>query len=118
MNDLEVRRSGRSPRLRLGGGRRPRLGLARVRLEARAMARLGDHPGIVTVHDIGEDEGRPYVVSEHMAGGTLAERLPGAAPIAADRAGSLATLRDVADALGGAAVPSPAGATSPQRGEG
>jgi AbrB family looped-hinge helix DNA binding protein len=37
--------------------------LARITLEARSMARLGDHPGIVTVHDIGEDEGCPYIVS-------------------------------------------------------
>ncbi|NIU39834.1 hypothetical protein GWN65_07675, partial [Candidatus Bathyarchaeota archaeon] len=28
-------------------------GLARVRREAQAMGRLGDHPNVVTVHDIG-----------------------------------------------------------------
>jgi len=49
--------------------------LARIRLEARAMARLGDHPRIVTVHDIGEDDGRPYIVSQHMAGGTVEQLL-------------------------------------------
>jgi RNA polymerase subunit RPABC4/transcription elongation factor Spt4 len=31
----------------------------RVRAEARAMARLGDHPAIVTVHDIGDEAGSP-----------------------------------------------------------
>ena len=38
------------------------------------MARLGSHPHIVTIHDVGEDAGRPYIVSEYMAGGAL-ERL-------------------------------------------
>jgi hypothetical protein len=34
------------------------LELARVRREAEAMGRLGDHPNIVTVHDVDEREGR------------------------------------------------------------
>src|SRR3990172_2097993 len=46
-------------------------GLSRVRHEAQAMGRLGDHPNIVTVHDIGDDEGQPYIVSQYMAGGDL-----------------------------------------------
>src|SRR3990170_4959228 len=46
-------------------------GLARIRREAQAMGRLGDHPHIVTVFDIGEEEGQPYIVSQHMAGGDL-----------------------------------------------
>ncbi len=46
-------------------------GLARVRREAQAMGRLGDHPHVVTVHDIGEEEGQPYIVSQYMAGGDL-----------------------------------------------
>jgi class 3 adenylate cyclase/tetratricopeptide (TPR) repeat protein len=52
---------------------------ARVRAEARAMARLGDHPSIVTVHDIGDEAGEPYIVSQYMAGGAL-ERLLDQAP--------------------------------------
>jgi class 3 adenylate cyclase len=47
-------------------------GLARVQREAQAMGRLGDHPNIVTIHDIGDDEGQPYIVSQFMAGGDLA----------------------------------------------
>ncbi len=47
----------------------------RVEREARAMGRLGDHPNIVTVHDIGDEDGRPYIVSQFMAGGSVAELL-------------------------------------------
>ena len=47
----------------------------RVRAEARAMARLGDHPAIVTVHDIGDEAGEPYIVSQYMAGGALQDLL-------------------------------------------
>src|SRR3989337_1695073 len=46
-------------------------GLARVRREAQAMGRLGDHPHIVTVFDVGDEVGQPYIVSQHMAGGDL-----------------------------------------------
>jgi len=51
-------------------------GLTRVRHEAQAMGRLGDHPHIVTVFDIGEEDGpdgqaQPYIVSQFMAGGDL-----------------------------------------------
>jgi class 3 adenylate cyclase len=35
------------------------------------MARLGDHPHVVTVHDIGEEDGEPYIVSQLMAGGDV-----------------------------------------------
>ena len=38
--------------------------------EAQAMARLGDHPNIVSVFDIGEEDGDPYIVSQYMAGGS------------------------------------------------
>ncbi|HEX8066026.1 MAG TPA: protein kinase [Thermoleophilaceae bacterium] len=50
---------------------------ARLRLEreAQAMARLGDHPNVVPVFDIGEERGEPYIVSQYMAGGSLDVRL-------------------------------------------
>ena len=48
-------------------------GLVRVRREAQAMGRLGDHHHIVTVFDIGEERGEPIIVSQFMAGGDLAE---------------------------------------------
>jgi eukaryotic-like serine/threonine-protein kinase len=40
--------------------------------EARLAARLS-HPNVVSVFDAGEDEGRPYIVMEHVAGETLSE---------------------------------------------
>ncbi|MGH2362926.1 MAG: AarF/UbiB family protein, partial [bacterium] len=49
--------------------------LVGFQLEARVMAKLSDHPGIVAVYDFGVEEHGPYLVSEYMAGGTLAELL-------------------------------------------
>src|SRR5712691_3344931 len=65
--------------------------------EARAAAALA-HPNIVQVFDYGESGGRPYMVLEHLPGGTLADLLPDAAAlpdedtrrIATDIAGGLA----------------------------
>jgi ketosteroid isomerase-like protein/TolB-like protein len=54
--------------------------LARVRSEARALGKLGDHPNTVTVHDTGEEPGRIFIVSQLMAGGDVQqylERFPG-----------------------------------------
>lgn len=47
----------------------------RIEREARSTARLGDHPLIVTVHDVGDDDGRPYIVSQLMPGGSIADLL-------------------------------------------
>jgi class 3 adenylate cyclase len=52
--------------------------LVRVRREAQAMASLGDHPNIVTVHDIGEEGQQLYIVSQYMQGGDLESRLQAA----------------------------------------
>jgi len=54
-------------------------GLLRVHREAQAMARLGDHPSIVMVHDIGDEGAQPYIVSQHMQGGAVEEALRAAA---------------------------------------
>ncbi len=46
-------------------------GLARIRREVQAMGKLGDHPNIVTLYEIGEENGQPYLVSQLMRGGDV-----------------------------------------------
>src|SRR4051794_11045292 len=47
---------------------------ARFRREALAAARLSGEPHIVTIYDVGEWNGRPFIVMELVAGGTIADR--------------------------------------------
>jgi len=51
--------------------------------EALAVARLSHAPSTVTIFDVGEHGGRPYIVMEYLAGGSLADRLErdGAQPV-------------------------------------
>lgn len=48
--------------------------LARFEQEARAAAAL-NHPHIAAIHDVGEDEGTPYIVEEYLEGSTLRHAL-------------------------------------------
>src|SRR5579884_486419 len=57
--------------------------------EARAAARLS-HPNVVRVYDVGESDGRPYFVMEHVEGEPLDALLRREAPIAPARAAALA----------------------------
>lgn len=56
----------------LAGAHASKLQLARFDLEARAVARL-QHPNIVQIHEIGEQDGLPYFSLEFVDGGTLAK---------------------------------------------
>lgn len=52
--------------------------------EARAAARVSDHPNVVTIYDIGETDDDPpvaFIVMELLTGGTVSERLKSGAPI-------------------------------------
>src|SRR5205823_2367804 len=46
-------------------------GRQRIEREAQAMGRLGAHPHIVSVFDLGDEAGQPYIVTELMGGGDV-----------------------------------------------
>ena len=72
--------------------------LVRLRREAQALARLGPHSNIVTIYDLGEEDGRPYFVAEYLPGGDLRGLLRTAdGPLPIERA--LALSQDVCEAL-------------------
>jgi WD40 repeat protein/serine/threonine protein kinase len=50
--------------------------LARFHVEATTAARL-QHPHIVQIHEVGEQDGQPFLALEYVTGGNLAQRLDG-----------------------------------------
>ena len=67
----------------------------RVIDEGKSAARL-THPNLLGVFDIGESEGRHYIATEYVSGGTLRDKL-NQGPISLDQA--LAITRDLANGL-------------------
>jgi hypothetical protein len=64
--------------------------------EALASARLSSDPAIVTIFDVGEWEGQPFIVMEYLGGGSLEDRLAEGRPPVSQ---ALAWLEQVARAL-------------------
>ncbi len=48
---------------------------ARFTREAHAAARLSTHPHVVTVFDVGDHDGRPFIVMEYLEGGSVHDRI-------------------------------------------
>jgi eukaryotic-like serine/threonine-protein kinase len=67
----------------------------RFQREARTISSLS-HPNICALFDIGEQDGRPFLVMEYLAGQTLAERLAAGPPPIAD---ALAWAVQIADGM-------------------
>jgi tRNA A-37 threonylcarbamoyl transferase component Bud32 len=64
--------------------------------EALASARLSSDPAIVTIFDVGEWKGRPFIVMEYLGGGSLEDRVRAGRPPVSQ---ALAWLEEAARAL-------------------
>jgi serine/threonine protein kinase len=68
--------------------------------EAKIAARLR-HPNVVPVLDVGEDDGRPYIVMDYVEGDSLAGLLKGAPKITGEPMPIAIGLRAITDSLSG-----------------
>jgi serine/threonine-protein kinase len=69
----------------------------RFEREARTAARVSNHPNVVTIYDVGEQDGTPFIVMELLTGGSVADRLRSRRPVPSRQA--LAWLTEAAAAL-------------------
>ncbi|HEX5115729.1 MAG TPA: serine/threonine-protein kinase [Pseudonocardiaceae bacterium] len=67
--------------------------LTRAEREARNAARLRNHPNIVTVRDVVQEDGAPWIIMQLVTGHSLAEDIAASGPLSADQ------VRYVADNL-------------------
>lgn len=71
----------------------------RFEREARAAARVSNHPHVVTIYDVDESDGRSFIVMELVSGGSVADAIRAVAPARVQREEALTWLRDAASAL-------------------
>lgn len=74
-------------------------GRNRLEREAKVMARLGDHPNVVSVLDVGVEGSSHFIVSQYMGGGTLSDRIAEAPDGRLAVADALAVATDLTSAL-------------------
>jgi predicted Ser/Thr protein kinase len=69
----------------------------RFQREARTAAGLSSHPHVATIYDVGEHDGKSYIVMELLPGGSVADRIKSGREIDDDT--TLRWLRETASAL-------------------